>query len=361
MYRVLSIDGGGIRGVIAAMVLSKIEELTEKPICKLFDLICGTSTGAMLALGLAKPCKNKTGPQFTSKDLTKLYIKEGQNIFKNTLPCRIYTLNGIIGSKYKSYSIESVLKRYFKAAMLSEALTDIFITSYETELRAPFFFRSRLAKIKKDYNFEMWKVVRSATATPTYFQPYKLEDATGKGYYSLIDGGVYANNPSMCAYAEAKAVYGPKADIMLLSLGTGQLTHSIRYSDVRTWGLAKWARPLFGICMDGINDTVEYQLSRGMPQDRYYRLQVSLEKLGKAKMDNASQRNIHALMELGQELIDQNIKNERLHKICESLLTASLPNQLAHGTDRAPNRPVTALTHTVRQPGPGALNIPNRG
>lgn len=322
MYRILSIDGGGIRGIIPAMVLSKIEEITKKPICKMFDMIAGTSTGGIIALGLTMPNNKVNVPEYKATDLIKLFLKEGKRIFNNSLLHKIYSLNGVNDAKYKSNGIESVLNQYFGKTMLSKALTDVFITSYETELRTPFFFRSRLAKDpqNKGYDFEMWKAGRSTSASPTYFKPFKLEADTSKGYYSLIDGGIYANNPAMCAYAEAKSLYKSTTDIMVLSIGTGELTRSIDYKNSKNWGLLKWAKPIFDISMDGVNATVEYQLNQILPRNRHYRLQVNLAELGKDDMDNASDENIHELMLLGQRLIDKNMENGILYKICADLL-----------------------------------------
>jgi len=321
MYKILSIDGGGIRGIIPAMVLAKIEEMTKQPICKLFDMIAGTSTGGILALGLTKPNRLKS-PEFKANDFIKLYSQEGKIIFGNCLPHKICSLYGITNSKYKSDGIESVLKEYFGCTMLSQALTEVFITAYETELRSPFFFRSRLAKApqNKDYDFEMWQVGRATSAAPTYFAPFKLKSDTNKGYYSLIDGGVYANNPSVCAYAEMKSVYEENADIMMLSIGTGELTRSIDYEKIKNWGVLKWAQPMFGIGMDGVNDTAEYQMRQIMPKNRHYRLQVNLAELSKDEMDNASDKNIHELIILGQRLIDSNMENGVMLKICNDLL-----------------------------------------
>jgi patatin-like phospholipase/acyl hydrolase len=203
--------------------------------------------------------------------------------------------------------------------MLSEALTEVFITAYETELRMPFFFRSRLAE-NTFYDFEMWKVGRSTSAAPTYFKPFKLDSETEKGYFSLIDGGIYANNPAMCAYAEAKALSKFTTDIMILSLGTGEFTKSIDYESIKNWGMLKWAQPAFVISMDGVNDTVEYQLNQILASNRHYRLQVSLAELGKDEMDNATNENIQKLMILGQKLIDQNLSNGTLYAICDCLL-----------------------------------------
>jgi len=284
-------------------------------------MIAGTSVGGIIALGLTKPNQKSTMPEYKADDLIRLFSQEGKTIFHNSLLHKIFTLNGVSDAKYQSDGIDSVLKQYFGDTMLSQALTDVFIPSYETDLQTPFFFRSRLAKNpkNKDYNFEMWKVGRSTSAAPTYFRPYKLETGTNKEYYSLIDGGIYANNPAMCAYTETKHVYKSAADILVLSIGTGEFIKSMDYKNIKNWGLLKWAQPIFRISMDGVSKTVDYQMNQVLPT--YYRLQLNLTKPQNDEMDNASTKNIGELMLLGQKLIDQNMKNRTLYKICANLLT----------------------------------------
>src|SRR5438045_1453536 len=153
---VLSVDGGGIRGVIPAMVLADLEARTGKPTAELFDLIAGTSTGGIIALALTVPGGDGK-PRWTANDLVGLYL---------------------------------------------------------------------------------------TAAAPTYFEPEKLtaEGAT----FALCDGGVFAANPAMCAFAEARRRH-PRADIRLVSLGTGQLTKPLHYEQVKGWGLIEWARPLIDV------------------------------------------------------------------------------------------------------------------
>ncbi len=349
MYRILSIDGGGIRGIIPAMVLAKVEELTRKPICALFDLIAGTSTGAILALALSKPSQGGHTPQFSAEDLISFYAQEGKIIFQKDLCYKIRTLNGLRDAKYNAGAVESVLQQYFGKTMLSQSLTDVLVTAYELHMRTPFFFRSRLAKSPRHngYDFTMWETARAASAAPTYFRPYKLKSGVKNEYYSLIDGGVYANNPAMCAYSEAKAVYGEESDIMLVSLGTGQQTRSIRHEDAKKWGLLGWAQPLFDICMDGVNDTTEYQLGQVMPKGCYDRLQVSLVEFGKDEMDNASPENINELLILGKNLVNENMENGVLPKICRKLLSVHAVNQFANSANSTADRPVTAFAHKI--------------
>lgn len=323
--KILSIDGGGIRGIIPAMVLAKIEEMTSKPICKLFDFIAGTSTGGILSLTLTKPSKdNKDIPAYSANDIIDLYTDNGKKIFSTNIFHKIASLDGITDEKYSSAGIELVLKEYLGTSRLSEALIHVLIPTYELGLRTPFFFKSWHAKNpnKKNYDFDMWQVARATSAAPTYFEPFRLEinEKGGADYYSFIDGGVYANNPAMCAFAEAKVLFENADDILMVSLGTGELTKSIPYNEAKDWGPAEWAKPILSIMFDGVSDTVDYQLRKLLPSKNYYRIQASLAQLGKDEMDDASDENIHQLKLVGQSLIEEWQKNGTLKRLCCKLV-----------------------------------------
>jgi patatin-like phospholipase/acyl hydrolase len=157
--KVLSIDGGGIRGIIPAMILSEIERRAQRPISELFHLTAGTSTGGILALGLTKP-DGQGKPEYTAEKLIMFYEAEGKRIFSSPLKHRIRTAWSLSEEKYSSEGIEGVSYEYFGEARLKDALADVLIASYEIERRSPFFFKSRDAKIKEGWDFSMrqWRV-----------------------------------------------------------------------------------------------------------------------------------------------------------------------------------------------------------
>src|SRR5829696_5289507 len=162
MRKVLSIDGGGIRGIIPAMVLAEIERRTGKTTSELFDLVAGTSTGGILALGLTKPGPEGK-PQFRAERLFELYETEGRKIFSLPVWHRIYSVGGLAEEKYPSEGIEDVSRQYFGDRRLAEALTEVLIAAYEIEGRIPWFFKRRHARDpdKKGYNFYMREVARA--------------------------------------------------------------------------------------------------------------------------------------------------------------------------------------------------------
>jgi patatin-like phospholipase/acyl hydrolase len=295
---VLSVDGGGIRGLIPAMVLADLEERTGKHTAELFDLIAGTSTGGIIALALTVPGPEGR-PRWTANDLVDLYLTEGPRIFHHSIGKMLESGLGLLDEKYDAKPLEQALKTYLGDATISEAVTDVLVTSYDLEHRKPFFFKTDKAKQTPQHDWAMHEAARATAAAPTYFEPEKL---TGEGQtFALCDGGVFAANPAMCAYAEARRRH-PQAEIRLVSLGTGQLTKPLHYEDVKGWGLIEWARPLFDVVFDGVSDATEYQLEQLLPEADHTRFQIELVGASDS-LDNASEPNLEGLQDLAGKLI----------------------------------------------------------
>ncbi len=299
--RILSIDGGGIRGLIPARVLAEIEKRCEKPIAELFDVIAGTSTGGILALGLTCP-----QPAYAAKDLVRLYVEEGENIF----PKRLINVRQLYDEKYSADGLERALRATLGDTRLKDARTRVLVTAYDIEARAPVFFRSEQAKHEAGRDFFMRDVARATSAAPTYFEPTRFGDPP----MALVDGGVYANNPGMCAYVD-RDTPGDLGDVVMVSLGTGQLTRKLPYEEAKDWGLLGWAPRVLDVVFDGVSDTVDHQL-KTLLGDSYMRLQTELD-LAKDDMDDASAANIEDLEREAKQLIDASKK--LLDGICAKL------------------------------------------
>jgi patatin-like phospholipase/acyl hydrolase len=231
MTRILTIDGDGIRGLIPAMVLAEIEKTTHKHIAQLFDIIAGTSTGGILGCGLSVPNANGN-PKFSASELVNLYLQKGEQIFPHHLFERF---TEYFEEKYPASGIEQVLREYLGESLLSESLTELFITAYDIERRKPKFFRTKDARRDPTKNHPLWMVARATSAAPTYFEPFKLRGPEPDGYQALVDGGVFANNPAMCAYVDGSSGPGQvrREDVMLVSLGTGAQNRPLMYDHVK--------------------------------------------------------------------------------------------------------------------------------
>lgn len=361
--KILSIDGGGIRGIIPAILLDYIEHKTGKHIAQTFDLISGTSTGGILALGLTKP-KENSQPQYAAKDLVSFYRDRGAEIFHE----RIYGhVDDLIQSKYSSKNRKKVLKEYFDDAQIQTALTGLLITSYDIELRIPVFFVSRPeAAVYDDYyekicdRYTMLQAAMATSAAPTFFPPYhvqklrelkrrfsnskdKIKDELEDLNYALVDGGAFANNPASLALMEAMLQKNVTPDqpkepirrdeILLVSLGTGSLTRRYKYEQAKKWGQIKWILPFIDIVFDAQSESVACQLDQLLIHDlevarserqetgveympHYFRFQEFLHDANDS-MDDASPDNIRDLENLAKKLIED--KKEELEQLCNLL------------------------------------------
>jgi uncharacterized protein len=299
--RILSIDGGGIRGLIPAIVLAEIEARTGRRIAELFDLVAGTSTGGILACALTAPARGK--PRYRAEELSALYETEGPRIFSRSLGRRIASADGLLDERYDDRGLHGALERYLGDARLRDALTPILVTAYDIEARAAFFFRSARAVGDPAEDYAMADVARATSAAPTYFEPVAVQPAGGGRAHPLIDGGVFATNPAMCAYADALRGDGARGEVeLVVSLGTGSHTRPLALKEVRDWGELEWARPIIDVVFDGAADTVDFQLAQLLPDDGYVRLQTELRRASD-DLDDASPKNLARLREEAEGLI----------------------------------------------------------
>jgi patatin-like phospholipase/acyl hydrolase len=291
--KVLAIDGGGIRGLIPALVLAEIERRTERRISELFDLIAGTSTGAIIACALAKP------RPMAAERIAELYVEEGPRIFDRSLLKRITSAEGLIDERYDAAGLEAALERYLGDSRLAEARPPVLITAYDIERRRAVFLRP-------SDDAAMADAAHASSAAPTFFEPVRVNDAP------LIDGGVFAINPAMCAYAEVDGALE-----LMLSLGTGAQTRPLPYEEVRDWGKLEWARPIIDVVFDGIADAVDEQLS-ALLDGSYVRFQTPLDEASDA-LDDASAENLAALRREAERLIAA--RDDEIDRVCERLLS----------------------------------------
>jgi len=331
--RILCIDGGGIRGIIPGSLLvyleEKLKELDDNPDGRLadyFDMIAGTSTGGILSCAYLCPDReNHMRPKFEARDALKLYVEKGKDIFTPSIWHRLKSGGGILDEKHSEDKLEKYFNEYFGDARLSELIKPCLITAYDTERRSSFFFTSHNAE-EKDLDFYLKDVARSTSAAPTYFEAAAIKSLSGI-FYSLVDGGVYANNPSMCAYAEArKTDFGwidkPRAaDMLILSLGTGTVEKQYLYEDIKNWGAISWIRPVIDIMMSGVSETVNHQLlqifdSVNKPGS-YLRISPDLLEAS-PEMDEASDKNIKHLLDAGEAAVEAN--RSKLDDFAEKLL-----------------------------------------
>ncbi|WP_293125127.1 patatin-like phospholipase family protein [Microcoleus sp. bin38.metabat.b11b12b14.051] len=337
--RILSIDGGGMRGIIPAQVgvtiESKLQQKTGNPdarIADYFDLIAGTSAGGILTcIYLCPDAKNPSRPRWTAEDAVNFSINSGIDIFQSSFLKKLESLDGLIDEKYPSDALEKFFLETFKDCKLSQLLKPCLITAYDVEKRKAHFFNQIDAKKYPAANYSIRDIARATSAAPSYFELPKIYSLT-KESYALIDGGVFANNPALCAYAEVRNKFripdsrpdkGPTAkDMVILSLGTGEAQKKFPYEEVKDWGKVEWVQPLISIMMTGVAETVNYQMLQIFDAidkpNQYLRISPDLSNKQPLPLDGASFEQISTLVSLGKEEAEK--YDAELDKLIDLLL-----------------------------------------
>lgn len=315
MYKILSIDGGGIRGIIPASILTTLEEKKEKPIAEMFDLLVGTSTGGLLTAALSVPDSTGGRPKYSARQLLTLYQQRGREIFDKALLQQmpfIGFVSDLFDETYSHEPLERLLTEYFADSTLSGAITPLVITSYDIERRETYFFKTSQAKSDVDRDHFLRDVVRATTAAPTYFEPAMVRSrAKTPTERALVDGGVFASNPAMCGYIEAiTSAKAKRSEIIMVSLGTGIATRTIKHEEAKNWGTIGWVRQILSVMMDGSADAIDYHLGRLLPStkgnknQRYFRFDDELD-IGYDDLDNTDHTNLFALMYKAEQILDK--------------------------------------------------------
>ena len=299
-YRILSFDGGGIRGVVSATLLEglvgKFPELVDSA-----DLIAGTSTGGIIAIGLAAG--------MSPTELRQLYEDRGKVIFDDSLWDDIVDLGGLTGADYSTDGLSEELEKVLGDKKLSQLNKHVLIPTFDLDNEDPD-PKKRSWKPKFFHNFPgedsdgeelARRVAMYTSAAPTYFPSVD-------GY---IDGGVIANNPSMAALAQTqdKRVLDPPpklSDIRLLSFGTGKSLTYIQGSQ-NDWGYAQWARPLISLMLEGSMGVADYQCRKMLGEEGYYRVDVTFDPDHSYPLDDVSK--IPKLKQHAQSYDPQEVEN----------------------------------------------------
>lgn len=324
---ILSIDGGGVRGLIPAMVLADLETRLQangktKPIYKYFDLIAGTSTGGIIVAGLCAPKPDGAAgePAMVAAQLVQLYRKHGRKIFQRDRFRGLreaflnFDLDALSQEKYDAEYLEQVLDDNLGDTTLRQALTNIVITAYDIDHRETKYLRGgpeinaldATNEVAADFYFA--SAARATSAAPTYFEPERVNNLVTGDVLTLIDGGVFANQPAICAYAQARALGWSAAEVRILSLGTGYQTRSFKFNDAKSWGPINWISPATGspiinILMHGQADSTEWHMQQFLGP-AYSRIDGHLTKgKGNDDLDDASPGNLRALTNLTHEII----------------------------------------------------------
>ena len=393
---ILCIDGGGMRGVVPAVLLKKLSELLkeagdERPFYAHFDLIAGTSTGGLLALALAAPA-SRTGlrqetlppaPFYALPDaqppwrrilfgqtpplsvgtiptgvdpaqLLDLYLESGREIFPKSPSRPLSILGPIFTDKYNEKPLSRLLKRVFDDIPLSDAVVPVMVVAYDTKYAAPVVLSSR-----DGHGFLMREAARATSAAPTYFSPAILTDRQEGKRLSLIDGGVIANNPVLFAYLEAKKLYPDAKRFHILSFSTASTTFTFDAGKTGG-GVIGWLDPAKGAPIQKIYSQSQMQtsdlLAQGIPDLDYIRVHGAIGQ-EKVKLDDTSDSAMQKLQQ-GAEVIYQENK-EKLRGFAVQLSRRTNFDQLRLPEEPAAEESIGSVEQTVTQEPTGTLCVTN--
>ncbi|ARK30473.1 CBASS cGAMP-activated phospholipase [Halalkalibacter krulwichiae] len=298
--KILCIDGGGIRGIFAVAILKKMEEEYKKPIGELFDVVSGTSTGAIIATSviLNKPMK----------ELLKGYKKFGKQIFNPQAQI------GIFKSVYSDRYLRKYFKKTFGELKLADIKKPLLIPAVDVTHGKPYVYRSNYGHPESDdLSIKLWDAVLSSCSAPVYFPPNNINNK-----YLSVDGGLWANNPSMVCVTEAMQFFNKRLDeIHICSVGTGLQQIEYKIEKDKYWGIKKWlpfqfpfmkiSPKLLDLALDLSSESITYHCQH-LLGDNYFRLN---EDLGtEVPFDDVS--CIDDLIKLGEEVY-QNQKTKVQH------------------------------------------------
>jgi patatin-like phospholipase/acyl hydrolase len=335
--RILTVDGGGVRGLIPMRVLAALEHLTGTAITELFDVMAGTSTGAMIVLGLTAPDESGL-PRYTTRDIEAVYRERGDRIFPKvavSIPRSIKELRAMLdqagsraavfgsnpelgNARYSPAGLEAEFEDFFGELRISDALRPVVITAMDMQTRLPVTFSSTAAQRDPGKDLLMRDALRATTAAPTYFPPLRM-DWDGVEDRILIDGGVFAKNPALIGYVAGlqEAPDISRQDIIVVSLGTGvPPRQAIDYDEYigRNW--IRLAQDVFNAAEEG-EDHLQDNLLQDLLGERFWRFQTSLQGAS-IDMDDISSANIDALTQIGDALVGRRL--EDLKRLAELLV-----------------------------------------
>ncbi len=328
LYRVLSLDGGGIRGIMTAVWLARLEKILGKQLRGYFDLIAGTSTGSILACGIA------TGKP--ASDIVGLYRNRGDIIFRrNGLmhASRWYRrFHTLFRPRYGLGGLRTELQAIFvtddnEPLRMSDLQPKTMVLAYDAFRRNPVVFKSYV-----DYHSDVLvaDACQASSSAPTFFPAC---DITLEGaVLPMIDGGVVANNPSACALDEVIALHGKSSiftlneetSVVLASFGPGSFTRSIRRRDARQWGAWGWMANILDVMFDGSSDAAHFICKKILPDDYYFRFQTKIDS-DFSVMDNASSENINSLIAVATQYWDHDGGHDLLKALADVLTSRISP------------------------------------
>ncbi|XP_011007290.1 PREDICTED: patatin-like protein 3 [Populus euphratica] len=334
---ILSIDGGGIRGILPGVILAYLEaqlqalDGEDARIADYFDVISGTSTGGLITAMLAAPNEQQR-PLFEAKDIVPFYLNNSPKIFPQTSGMFAWPKNvwkAISGPKYDGKYLHKLVRDILKDTRLQQTLTNVVIPTFDIKKIQPVIFSSYQVPNSPITDALLSDICIATSAAPTYFPPhyFKNQDAQGNfEEFNLIDGGIAANNPTLVAISEVSKQMSKKNPdffpikptnyerYLVISIGTGANRNGTTYSAkvASEWGVIGWLfhngrTPLITCYNNASSDMVDYHNSvvfQAFHSENYY-LRIDEDKLqgDLYSVDIATKENLENLVKVGEDLL----------------------------------------------------------
>ncbi|CAL9129901.1 unnamed protein product [Musa textilis] len=346
LITILSIDGGGIRGIIPATILSFLEAELQKldgedaRIADYFDVISGTSTGGLVTAMLTAPDGNNR-PLLAAKDIKSFYLEHSPKIFPQIgglLAPVSRVFQALWGPKYNGKYLHSLIKEKLGGVRLHQTLTNVIIPTFDIKQLHPIIFSSYEVKRNRTLDARLSDICIGTTAAPTYLPAHYFETKCSKGSsreFHLVDGGVAANNPALVAIGEVtKELHKKNPDyfpykpmdyrkILLISLGTGSAKVEGKFSAKRAsrWGVLGWllnsgSNPLFDVFMQSSADVVDIHLSvvfqALQSKSNYLRIEDDTLSGTVSSVDISTKENLADLVNVGEQLLKKPVSRVNL-------------------------------------------------
>ncbi|KAH0684917.1 hypothetical protein KY285_022637 [Solanum tuberosum] len=347
---ILSIDGGGIRGLIPATILeyleSQLQELDgeDARLADYFDIIAGTSTGGLVTAMLTAPNKDNR-PLFAAKDIKPFYLEHGPKIFpQNNMILIGSIIKGwrfLTGPKYDGKYLREVIKEKLGETKLHETLTNVVIPTFDIKNIQPTIFSTFEAKKYSRMDAKLFDICIGTSAAPTYLPAHNFQTQNEDGKFqefNLIDGAIAANNPTFIAINEVtkqifeQTPYFKNFDEMkpanygkflVISIGTGsaKLVHKYDAKIASNWGIFGWlsdggSNPIIDAFADASNDMVDYHISVVFQcvcsQKQYLRIQDDTLSGADSSVDISTKENMDKLVEIGTNLLKKSVPRVNL-------------------------------------------------
>ncbi|XP_004310193.1 PREDICTED: patatin-like protein 2 [Fragaria vesca subsp. vesca] len=347
LITVLSIDGGGIRGIIPGTILAFLESELQMldgenaRLADYFDVISGTSTGGLVTAMLTAPNENNR-PLFAAKDIKDFYLTHSPKIFPQKsgwlFPRARKIIKALAGPKYDGKYLHGLVREKLGDKKLNQTLTNVVIPAFDIKNLQPAIFSSFEVKNKPTFDALLSDICIATSAAPTYLPAHFFKTNGLKGEvreFHLIDGGLAANNPTLVAIGEVtKEIIKGSSDFfpikpmdygrfLVISLGTGSSKAELKYNAhvASKWGVLNWltsggSTPLIDAFSQASADMVDLHLSAVFKalhsEKNYLRIQDDTLSGDVSSVDIATQKNLDRLLKVGNGLLKQPVSRVNL-------------------------------------------------